>query len=111
MQQIRKEVYDALFVSKMTEHRQSKPDSLGDTKPGEDVEYRCYYYTGFEKIVNADGEECISNMQIYVKGEDAVSIRNDSTISCDAAVKQKILSIRVYRGRAGAPVIGVIYLP
>lgn len=111
MQQIRKDIYDGLFVTPFTEHVQGKPDSLGDTDPGENIEYRCFLVESFEKVLNELGAETLSGMQLYVRGEDAIKIHNDSKFTCGAAVKQSLIAKKTFRGREGAPVIGVLYLP
>lgn len=111
MQQIRKDVYAALFVFPVTEHIQDVGDSLGDSIEAGTLEYKGYYYEGFEKVLNDNGEEELSHMQVYLRGEDAIKIHNNSKISCGRVEKQRIVTRQVYYGRDGAPVIGVLYLP
>lgn len=111
MQQIRKDIHDALFVQPMIEHQKGKPNSLGDMEPGADVPYSCYFYLGEEKVLNSAGEEVISNMQIYVRGTEGLAIQMSSTIDCGPVKNQRIIAKNTFYGRKGAAVISVVYLP
>lgn len=111
MQQIRADIYKSLFVFPIKEHTKQAADSLGETLPGPVLEYKGYYYEGFERVLNTLGQEELSHMQIYLRGEDAVQIQLSSTISCGSVQEQRIVSKKVYYGRDGSPVIGVLYLP
>lgn len=111
MQQIRTDIYESLMVTPVTEFPKGEVDSLGDAVEKPSKTYRGYAYEGFEKVLNFSGEEELSNMQIYLRGQDASEIANTSLISCASAVKQRIIAKKLYRGRDGVVVLGVVYLP
>lgn len=111
MQTIRADIYEALFNSTVTVYPQSPVDSLGDSTDQTPYTYNGYLYESAEKIVNYTGEEDVSNIQIYLRGSEASLIDIHSLISCGSAVKQRILTRKLYRGRNASLVIGVLYLP
>ena len=111
MQKIRKDILEALFVSDVTVTAPQASDSLGDANPQASVVYKGYLYEHNEKVRNDQGQEVLSGMQIYLKGEDAQAIDIHSKISCDHVQDSPIIARQVYRGRKGARVIGVVYLP
>lgn len=99
------------MVTPVTEYPQGPSDSLGDTVSQAPKTYNGYVYEGFEKVLNFNGAEELSNMKIYLRGDDAAAIANTSLISCASAVKQRIIAKKIYRGRDADVIIGVIYLP
>ena len=111
MKQIRKDVLEALFVSDVIVTAPKVSDSLGDSDPQVPVVYKGYLYERNEKVLNDRGQEVISGMQIYLKGEDAQAIDIHSRISCDHVKDSPIIARQVYRGRKATCVIGVVYLP
>lgn len=111
MQRISPEVYDKLFVHPFKEFRKGGKDSLGDAEAALLHEFRAYIHSDLQEFKDENGNLRISNMQIYLRGEDAVQISADSVITCGEAVKMPILHRQLYYGAAGACVIGVLYLP
>lgn len=111
MQMIRPAIKEALMVTPVTVYPQSATDSMGDTTPLPAVLYHGYVYVGQEVVLNMEGKEELSSMQIYLQGSDADLIDVHSLVSCLENVQQRIIAKKVYRGRQGAKVIGVLYLP
>lgn len=111
MQGISKDIYEALFVSDVIVTAPNASDSLGDTTTQEPITYKGYLYEHNEKVLNALGQEVLSGMQIYLRGEDVQAIDIHSKISCDQVKNSPILARAVYRGKKGSRVIGVLYLP
>lgn len=73
--------------------------------------YMGYVYENAVVVINALGQEELSNTQIYLKGDAVQAIALTSLISCLDVTKQRIIARKIYRGRQGAPVIGMLYLP
>ena len=111
MQRIRKDIYETLFVSDVTVITPNVTDSLGDSAAQAPVIYKGYLCEHNEKVLNERGQEVLSGMQIYLTGDDAQAIDIHSKISCDHVQDSPIIARKVYRGRKGARVIGVVYLP
>lgn len=84
---------------------------MGDTVAGTPVTYYGYVYEHPEIIINSLGQEELSGMQIYLKGDDASAIALSSKITCLSVTNSRIIAKKVYRGRAAAAVIGMVYLP
>ncbi len=84
---------------------------MGDTTDSAPVSYFGYVYYKSVVVINPMGKEEVSNMQIYLKGDEAEAIALTSLVSCLDVVKQRIIARNVYRGRQGAQVIGMLYLP
>ncbi len=110
-QQIRSEILESLFVTPVTIYPQGNPNSMGDTVEGTAVTYYGYVYENAVVVINAMGKEEVSNMQIYLKGDEAEAVSPTSLVTCLDATKQRIIARKVYRGRQAAQVIGMLYLP
>lgn len=110
-QQIRSDILETLFVTPVTVYTQGNTDSMGDTTEGASVTYYGYVYYKSVVVINSMGKEETSNMQIYLKGDEAEAIALTSLVTCLDATKQRIIARNVYRGRRGAQVIGIVYLP
>jgi hypothetical protein len=110
-QQIRSDILESLFVTPVTIYPQGNPDSMGDTVEGAAVNYLGYVYENAVVVINAMGKEELSNMQIYLKGDEAKAVALTSLVTCLDATKQRIIARKVYRGRQAAEVIGILYLP
>lgn len=110
-QQIRTDIYQKLFTTPVTIHVQGKKDSLGDTTETSTQEFLCYPYEHRELVKNANGDEVVSNCQLYMRGTDIVQIDIHSLVSVLRYVQVPIISTENYKGREGADVIGVLYLP
>lgn len=110
-QQIRTDIYQALFTTPVTIHVQGKKDSLGDTSEESIQTFLCYPYEHRTQVINAQGDEVVSNCQLYLRGEDIVQIDIHSLVSVLQYSEVPIVTIENFKGRAGANVIGVVYLP
>jgi hypothetical protein len=110
-QQIRPEILESLFVTPVTIYPQGQTDSMGDTTEGTPITYLGYVYENAIAIINALGKEELSNMQIYLKGTEAGAIALTSLVTCLDVTKQRIIARKIYRGRRGSQVIGILYLP
>lgn len=110
-QRIRPDVVKALMVMPVIVYPQGGANSMGDTEDGTPTTLHGYVYENAEKVINMAGEEELSNMQIYLQGDEAKSVALSSLISCLDAIKSRIISREVYYGRQGAAIIGVLYLP
>lgn len=110
-QHIRPDICDSLMCTPLTVYPQGASDSLGDTTEAASVTYNGYVYENIEKVLNNLGQEELSNMQIYLRGDDADAIATTSLVSCLDVVKSRILARKIYRGREAAKVIGILYLP
>lgn len=111
MQQIRKDIFTDLFVNDVTVMTPGVTDSLGDANSDATQVFKGYLYEHNEKVLNAQGQEVLSGMQIYLRGDDAAAIDIHAKISCGDFKDLPIIARKVYRGRKGARVIGVVYLP
>lgn len=111
MQKIRKDIYEVLFTTDVTVVAPQASDSLGDAEAQEPVVYHGYFYEHNEKVLNEHGQEVLSGAQIYLRGDDAKAIDIHSKISCDHIKDSPIIARKVYQGKKGSRVIGVIYLP
>lgn len=105
------DVLKTLFTTLVTVHPQSVSDSLGDTVELPEQTFYGYVFEDMEKVVTANGDEVISGTQIYLKGSDMESIDIHSKVTCNQAIKQPILSRKLYRGRNSEAFIGILYLP
>lgn len=110
-QQIRTDIYQSLFTTPVTLHVQGKKDSLGDTEDETIQEFLCYPYEHRTMVTNDKGDEVVSNCQLYMKGTDVVQIDIHSEVDVLTYKRSPIISIENYKGREGADVIGVLYLP
>lgn len=111
MQKIRKDILHALFVTPVMVYPPKASDSLGDSSDTVAVEYKGYFCEHNERVLNALGEEVLSGTQIYLRGEDAQQIDILSKVTCETVVNSPIIARKIYRGRYGSRVIGVVYLP
>lgn len=111
MQGIRADVAKNMMTIPVIEETQAASDSLGDTTAGQTKNHLGYVYMGKEIVLNYEGKEELSSTQIYLDGAEAEMIQTTSLISCLDLVKQRIISKKIYRGRNGALIIGVLYLP
>lgn len=110
-QKIDGKIASTMMTTPVIIYPQGQIDSLGESVESPPVTYYGYVYEGIERIVNDVGEEVLSNMQIYLRGDEAAQIDIHSEVSCLDVVKSRIISRKVFRGRGGAKVIGVLYLP
>lgn len=104
-------VYSAMMGTSVLVHPQSNADSLGDTTDALADLYYGYIYENTETVLNNLGQEELSHMQIYLRGEDASAINPASLVTCRDRIKSRIVARKIYDGRAGAKVIGILYLP
>ena len=111
LQQIRLDVTEALFVTPVIVYPQGNANSMGDTTDSTPVTYHGYVYESAVIVINSMGQEELSNMQIYLTGNDAAAIALTALVTCLSAVKQRVVARKIYRGRQAATVIGILYLP
>lgn len=111
LQQIRPDVIEALFVTPVVVYPQGSATSMGDTTDGTPATYHGYVYESAVVVINFMGQEELSNMQIYLTGDDAKAIALTSLVTCLDATKQRIIARKIYRGRQAATIIGILYLP
>ena len=90
---------------------QGKKDSLGDTIEESEQTFLCYPYEKREIVINDRGDEVTSSCQLYMRGDDIVQIDIHSFVDVLRYKNSPIIAIENYRGREGANVIGVLYLP
>lgn len=110
-QSINPSIYTALFVTPAYIHTQGEASALGDTEDDTTYVVNCYAYEHRTKVLNELGQEVISGLQLYMKGDDIIQIDMHSKVTCATAVRTEILARETFRGRDGAQVIGVLYLP
>jgi len=110
-QRIRPGIYESLMGTSVLVYPQEASDSLGDTTDGPSELYYGYVYENTEKVLNNLGQEELSHMQIFLRGDDVDKIAATSLITCRGMIKSRIVSRKIYSGRADAKVIGVLYLP
>lgn len=110
-QQIDPSVYKALFVTPAEIISQGGCDALGDTEDETTTTVMCYVYEHRVKVLNQQGQEVVSGLQLYMRGEDAIQIDMHAKVTCATAVRTEILARETWRGRDGAQVIGILYLP
>ena len=110
-QSIRTDIYEALFTTPVTVHVQGKKDSLGDTTEESTQEFLCYPYEHRTLVTNNRGDEVVSNCQLYMRGADIVQIDIHSLVDVLSYTESPIITVENYKGRGGADVIGVLYLP
>lgn len=104
-------VFNALMGTSVLVYPQSNTDSMGDTTDTPADLYFGYIYENTETVLNNLGQEELSHMQIYLRGEDASAINPTSLVTCRDRLRSRIVARKIYDGRAGAKVIGILYLP
>lgn len=86
-------------------------DSMGDREDDSTRTLFGYVQETIQTVINNEGKEELSNLQIYITGEDGVSISPDSEITCLDHVNQRIIKRAIYYNKNSVPDVGVLYLP
>lgn len=108
---VNKHVIKKMMTTPFTAYPQGKPDSMGDRVELAPISNKCYVHETMQMVINSQGQEELSNLQIYVPGELGVTIEPTAKISCLGHDKQRIIKRVVSYGRFSKPVIAVFYLP
>lgn len=108
---MRPDIFKKMCTTPLVEHTQEVTDSFSDSQEGLQKSYLCYFYEGGTRVLNSLGQEELSNVQLFLRGEDIVQVQESSKITCKHLVQQRIITKKIYYGPGEIPVIGVIYLP
>jgi len=89
----------------------SPADSVGDSTLIKSVTFNGYIQEKIAVVINANGEEETSGVQVYATGADIVTIDTSSLVSCLTYKSRKIIKRDCYYKPGGIPDVGVLYLP
>lgn len=106
-----KRVITAMMNMPFTVFAKALPDSMGDRAETRPATYYGYIQETIQNVINSEGKEELSNLQIYIAGDDGVGISPDSEITCLTHVKQRIIKRAIFYNKNGSPDVAVLYLP
>lgn len=100
-----------MFTVPVTVFPIASVDSVGDVIEATPLNLKCYRADEVQIVVNAEGKEERSNIQLYINGTDALAINADDLISVAGADKIRVIKKQVFYLPNGDADIGVFYLP
>lgn len=99
-----------MCVTPVTIYKQSAPNSMAETQDLDVLDFNGYVYNATKVVINKQGREEVSDMQIYMDGEDIVQIEANDLVSCMNKTRTEPLKVEYYFLPEGVPGVGVIYL-
>lgn len=86
-------------------------DSMGDREELSPKTFYGYVVETIQTVINREGKEELSNIQIYLDGSDGLKIDPNAEVSCLTHIKQRIIKRSTYYKKRGEPDVTVLYLP
>ena len=111
MAAMNKQVIKQLMTTPFIVYEKSKPDSMGDCTDLPEVTYKGYVQETMQEVINNEGREELSNLQIYIPGDIGINISPTAEITCLDHIKQRIIKRAIYYGKSSKPDVAVLYLP
>ncbi len=106
-----KRIIQSMMTTPFTVIKLAQADSMGDKEIISTQTKYGYVQETIQTIINNEGKEELSNLQIYITGEDGVAISPDSEITCLNHESQRIIKRAIYYNKDSQPDVAVLYLP